>query len=93
MPQFVYWTTHHRAEALTGRIRFRDITVVKNPWFGERTQRDYVVLQVEETYDEARINCPREPGDSDWESKTHWRDATALEISSPKLRWVIDGNA
>lgn len=70
---------------LTGRVEFSRLMI------GRWKLEEFVRLRVEEAFDEARYTAsPRSYSELTYETKTRWRDATAFDLATIPLRWLVD---
>lgn len=88
MPACTFWSTRERNHRLTGRVRFR----TAKTRLGLIATGQAVAIVVEEAFDRTSYNVPpRTDADLAWEPRTRWRDANALDLAHPALRWLVDG--
>lgn len=82
------WITTARNRRLSGRVAFSSL----QSWM-PRPGR--VVLLVEEVWQSAAYQAPPRTDEEwdrlNWRSRSEWREATALDLADPSLRWLIDG--
>ncbi len=76
--------TYTRNMRPTGKIRF----VERRHWW-----RIFIVPSIEIEWESQYRQAPaiHPLPEAGWVRKTRWRDAEALDMAEPALRWVIDG--